>query len=313
MQQQDHEVEKITQRALFLCGKTEHEVVTSIESFRDFAAEVVKIVTPASDVTVVDQKTITVRLPGDDAVRSLALGRIFKSFNAWRAAADLRSFVFRMGTLLASDPLGKDDAPRTPLGRIVPLLKTRAYADGNAEVVRADCVKAGLDPDLHGKVRWETDCGLVAFAVANLADRFDFITADRLEGLGLDADSIHALAMDNLRAAHAALGDTGGYGEGTKEISGTDGFASSLVLLDEFLENEAAQAGDDLCLFSGEPGHLFLVPAGNTPFLGFMFDRISSGSLKLGDIPPLVYRDRRLSIVERASLVPVPGYGRTRH
>jgi uncharacterized protein YtpQ (UPF0354 family) len=294
----DHSPDRLIAQALAASGKTRSEAIATVESFRDFATEVVRLVLPGCAVSIVDEQSISVRHPATEAVRTLALRRILNGFESWRADDDLRDFVLMIGTLMSDSVPEERPSIHAHLDKIVPLLKSEAYAKGNAEVIRAQAIESGRDPETDRKVSWRGQAGFVAFAVVNFPDKFDFITLDRLEGSGLTGLDIQNKAMNNLQSLYRSMDRGNDYSEGLKEISGHDGVAASFLLLDEFLASESEQAGDDLCIFSGGPGHLFLVPCANVEFIDYMLGRIVSGTLKLGEIPPLIYRDGVLEMAE---------------
>lgn len=88
---------------------------------------------------------------------------------------------------------------------MVPLLKSSAYAEGNARTLRKDALNRGFDPDLHAKLSWDVNSEVVAFPVVNLPGGYRFITGDQLTTSGLTSKEVEAIALQNVRSAYEAL------------------------------------------------------------------------------------------------------------
>lgn len=289
----NEEANIIIQRSLFLADKTETEVVTSIEAFREFTVQVLKLAVPGAVTVSVGSSSIQMTVPDTETVRTFTLTNLFRKLDPMAPVKSLLPLVAHMSSLVR---IQKDTSERdieNLLSEVVPLLKSRTYAVGNATALRRDAIERGVDPDLHAKLSWNVNSEIVAFPVVNLAHGYQFITSDQLTMSGLTSGEIQAIALQNVRSAYATL-PASDYSKGSKEFSGVGGFASAFVLLPEFLESEMKQAGGPLCILSGDADHLFIVPLANEEFLNFVLGRVSTGQLHLPEIPPLVYQDGRL-------------------
>ncbi|TLX15788.1 hypothetical protein [Rhizobium sp. MHM7A] len=297
----NEEASLVIRRALFLTGRTEHEVVTSMEAFRDFAAQVLKLAIPEAVTLLVGSSSIRMTKPGTKAVRTITLTNHFGRLDSKVPKEGLTPFVAHLSSMVRMNPDAAERSIEDLLSDVVPLLKSSAYAQGNARVVRQASLNNGLDPDLHAKLSWEVNSQVVAFPVVNHEGGYEFITGDKLVPSGLTSKEIEAIAIQNVRSAYEALPPSD-YSKGSREFSGLGGFASALVVVPEFLEKESAQAGGPLCLLSGDADHLYIVPLANEEFLDFVLGRVATGELRLPEIPPLVYQDGRL---EAAMIQPV--------
>jgi len=287
------DTKSMIRRALFLSRMSQEEVVASMSSFRDFAAQVLKLSVPDTTVIMIGSSTLRMTDAATDAVRTLTLSRPFGRLDRQEPEASLHVFVTNLSALVSSSPLSSKREIEDLLDDVVPLLKSAEYADGNAATLRRQHTQSGLDPELHAKLSWEVNQQIVAFPVINEPHGYRFITGDQLAGTGLTASEIEDIAIQNVRDAANSLPPSD-YSGGSKEFSGLDGMASALVLLPEFLESESEQAGGPLCLLSGDADHLFVVPIMNEEFLNFVLGRVAKGALQLPEMPPLVYQDGRL-------------------
>jgi hypothetical protein len=292
----------IIRRALFLAGRTEYEVVTSMVAFRDFAAQVLKLAVPDAVTLLVGSASVRMTRPGTEVVRTVTLTNYFGKLDPEAPQESLTPFVANLSALARINFETAERDIENQLSDIVPLLKSSAYAKGNAKVVRQSALSGGFDPDLHAKLSWEINSQVVAFPVVNQKNGFQFILGDQLTPSGLTAKEIEAISIQNARSAYEAL-QPSDYSKGSREFSGLGGFASAFVVIPEFLENEAALAGGPLCLLSGDADHLFIVPLENEEFLNFVLGRVATGELQLPEIPPLVYQDGRLeaAMIEQVS------------
>lgn len=280
-------------QALFLSGLTENEAVSSISSFRDFAEQVLRLAVPDALVTPIGPSTLRMTVGSSDCVRTISLSRQFSRLDPDAPITGLEAVV---EVLSATVDTSRDSVTRnlgSVLPDVVPLLKSAGYARGNAAALRREHTQAGIDPDLHAKLSWEVNDHVVAFPVVNEAHGYRFITADELQGTELTAAEIRDIAIQNVREAADALPPSD-YDQGLKEFNNMNGIASALLLLPEFLEKEAEQAGGPLCLLSSDADHLFIVPLANEEFLNFVLGRVAKGALRLPEMPPLVYQDGRL-------------------
>jgi uncharacterized protein YtpQ (UPF0354 family) len=289
----NEEASLVIRRALLLTALAEHEVAASMEAFRTFTVQVLKLVVPDAVILLVGSTSVRMTTPDSEAVRIVTLANYFRKIDPTAPSDSLIPFVAHVSSMVCMKP---DDTERNVEGHlsdIVPLLKSRAYATGNARVVRQSALNDGFDPDLHAKISWDVNSEVVAFPVINHESGYEFITGNRLVPSGLTAREIEAIAIQNVRSAYESL-PLSDYSDGSQEFSGMSGFASALVALPEFLEKEAAHAAGPLCLLSGDPDHLYVVPLANEEFLNFVLGRIANGELRLPEIPPLVYQDGRL-------------------
>jgi uncharacterized protein YtpQ (UPF0354 family) len=280
-------------RALFLAGRTEGEVVSEMAAFRDFAAQVIKLAVPGAITILVGASSVRVKVPGVDAVRTLSLARLFHKLDPDAPHESLAPLVVNIGALMQEDSDHQVTGIEHSLSDIVPLLKSRAYAVGNARSVRQSSLAGGFDPDLHAKLSWDVNSEIVAYPVINSDFGYRFITGDQLASSDLTAKEIEAIAISNVSAIYEALPPSD-YAEGSQEFSGLGGAASALVLVPDFLEGQVVLAGGPICLFSGDADHLFIVPLKNEAFLDHVLGKVVTGDLHLPEMPPLVYQDGKL-------------------
>lgn len=297
----NEEASVVVRRALFLTGRTEHEVVTSMDAFRDFAAQVLKLAVPEAVTLLVGSSSVRMTKPGTEVVRTITLTNHFGRLDPKVPKESLTPFVAHLSAMVRMNPDGAEHSIEDLLSDVVPLLKSRAYANGNARVLRRSALESGFDPDLHAKLSWDVNADVVAFPVINHEDGYEFITGDKLVLSGLTSKEIEAIAIQNVSSAYEALPPSD-YSRGSREFSGLGGIASALVVVPEFLEKESVRAGGPLCLLSGDADHLFIVPLANEEFLNYVLGRVATGELRLPEIPPLVYQDGRL---EAAMIQPV--------
>lgn len=284
-------------RALLLSGMSEQDAVSSMEGFRDFAAQVIRLAAPDCTVIRIGSSTLRMTEPTSKAVRTITLSRQFNQLDRTRPTEGLHPFVANLGPLVSARTDTRRESLEDRLGDVIPLLKSAEYAVGNAEVLRRQFVQSGKDAELHAKLSWEVNSRVTAFAVINDPHGYHFITGDQLSGTGLTETEIRDIAIQNVREAASTLPPSD-YDKGSKEFNDLDGMASALILLPEFLENEAAQAGGPLCVLSGDADHLFIVPVANEEFLDYLLGRVANGSLRLPEMPPLVYQDGELHPAE---------------
>jgi hypothetical protein len=285
------EAQRIIEVALFLTANDRISVLDSKQAFQSFVGEIIKQCVPGASVDILGSDRIRVKVAGSEAVKTFQINRTYTLVQTGQIT--LPKLAQRLeGLFSARTKIGNDlnDNPNI----VVPLIKSSIYAQGNAVHVRDDAVKAGLDAGMAAKVSWSVTAGMEVFPVLNLPDQFSFISNQHCVDAGMSPEEVRALAMDNLAQAYDAYGSPGDYSGGSKELTGMDGFTSALVLLDEFLQFEAQQAGSDLFIFSGNAGHLYLVPETNLEFAQFVFARISSGRLPTEGMPPLFYQGGRL-------------------
>lgn len=289
-------------RALFLAGRDEEEVVTSMGAFRDFAVQVIKLAIPEAITILVGSSSIRVKVPGQEAIRTISLSALFQRLDQNAPQESLAIFVTNVGALVKENPDLTNDGIEYHLSDIVPLLKSRAYAVGNARSVQQTSRAQTFDPALHAKLNWEVNSEVVAYPVINSDYGHRFITGDQLSPSGLSAAEVQAIAIANVTSIYESL-PPADYSTGLKEFSDLGGAASALFLAPGFLEEEAAQAGGPICLLSGDADHLFIIPLSNDEFLDHVLGKVATGQLYLPEMPPLLYQDGKLepAMIQRVS------------
>ncbi len=289
-------------RALFLAGRDEDEVVASIGAFREFAVQVMKLAVPGAVTLLVGSSSVRVKVPGQEATRTISLNNLFQRLDQNAPLESLAPFVTNVGGLIKQNPDLTSDGIEQHLSDIVPLLKSRAYAIGNARSVQQTSRAETFDPALHAKLNWEVNSEVVAYPVINSDYGYRFITGDQLPTSGLSAAEVQAIAIANVSSIYEALPPRD-YAGGSKEFSGLGGAASALFLAPGFLEAESKQADGPICLLSGDADHLFIIPLSNGEFLDHVLGKVATGQLDLPEMPPLVYQDGKLepAMIQRVS------------
>lgn len=285
--------ETAIKHAILLTGDTSEAIVNSIEAFRLFVGHYIEIQNPKASVVPIGVATLRVTLPPEEAERTVSLARLFGQLDKLNPLQSLRAMAFNLGSLVGRDPRGEQDSLENRLGDVVPLLKSADYARGNAAALRRHHEAQGQDPNLHAKVSWVVSDQIVAFPVVNDEEGYRFITRDSLTAIGVTAQELQEIALENIRRIADGMPPSD-YDNGMSEFKSLGGAASALILLPEFLEREAGRAGGPLCFLSGDADHLFAVPLSNEVFLDFVLGKVARGELKLPELPPLVYQDGRL-------------------
>lgn len=101
---ENKEAALITRRALLLTGRTETEVVASMEAFRDFAAQVLKLSVPEAVTILVGSSSIRMTTPDTKAVRTLTLTNQFGKLDAKVPTESLTLFVAHVNSLVRMNP-----------------------------------------------------------------------------------------------------------------------------------------------------------------------------------------------------------------
>lgn len=306
----EEEANRIVDEALGPFRNSEMNIVGTPRRFCGFVVASLRLALPAAVVTPRSPENVEITQPGHEGKKRLHLGRIHNDLLHNFSRDALVALVQRLEALISYER-----PERQPLAgltdRIVPIVKSSAFANGNAANIRAEALASGHDPELAAKLNWTDDRGLRVFPAVDYDEGFDFVTEFHRRGAGIPAEEIRRLAMDNLARAYAASDRSLPFEGDSHEITGLGGFTMSLVLLDGFLEDMAAKAGEGFYLFSGGTDHLFLVRLSSPEFASHVLRKIALGGLEQGDLAPMVYDQGRLTSIDAHDAAPPrrPGRG----
>jgi hypothetical protein len=266
-----------------------------LEVFGEFIYRALAIANPEYDVTFAPPVTVRIApKDGTDGTRVLNCSRPFKRFSGLDLSLNagiLLDIIASFQGHVAAAPF--KDTPDYSL--VVPLLKSTDMHARSQARNEALAEKDGRDKALSRYLSWDVTDGVVALLALNEPTRFQFVTEGMLQKSGLSFDALKALALTNLAAHYQHAKVATEYTSGMAEVTGTGCAASSFILLEEFLEQEATNAEEDvLHIFSSATDHLVIMPGSNAAGISSVLAALRLGALPSGDIPPLVYADGSL-------------------
>jgi hypothetical protein len=153
------------------------------------------------------------------------------------------SILVEVTALLDKEPL----ATRSALGsidlkKIVPLLKT---ADMLETMVDTSDIP---DAEPTRMIWWPVTGNVVGVPALDAPDKFLFVSERIAEMAKKEPAAFVEAAMHNLRVRYKRWKYKTDYDRGPQRVAKFGGFASSLIMLTDFLEKERSKAGDDLVI-----------------------------------------------------------------
>lgn len=212
--------------------------------------EIVKRLLPDSIVSLNPESTaVLIERPGDPHAVSLGLTSTMQRLNPYepsRARAVILEKIMGTPAMFNTvfQPLADGRLSITPQDRnaVYPLVMSK----GMMEAAEKPFNRAGDGgPAL---VSWRLMDRITALATIDRGTAFSHVTAAQLDDLKLNRDEARMIAMRNLKNLYAKEKLRFDYNERMFEVGGMNGLASSLMLLDEFLERQRKKLGDDLVI-----------------------------------------------------------------
>jgi hypothetical protein len=134
---------------------------------------------------------------------------------------------------------------------VFPIIMSRAIFEIN-ETHSGGKSETGESP----LVGWRIFDGVVGMMTLDRRSAFQHLFAEHLSILGLNRDEVRILAMRNLRKLYAREKYKFDYNQRLFEVGGMNGLASSLLLVDDFWEQQRRKLGDDVVIHLVSREHL---------------------------------------------------------
>lgn len=254
--------EAIVEKALLKIGRlpNDPELHLSRKVFGDLMFESLLICYPNYKLSREDEFTITFEKDDDSKLSGRAtLDRLFNTFEGsdpariWHRLVHILIEIQRM--VKAFD--NPEAITNVSGDALVPLLKLREQvAHWNESLQALPGMPVGKS---NGFVSWPVAGEVVMTVAIDTADNYAFVAGPQLKEIGLTADEARDRSLENLRKMLAANRPKTNYREDVVEMSGVGGLASSLILLDDFWQEEALKAKDALAIFAQDYDNLLVV------------------------------------------------------
>jgi hypothetical protein len=258
--------EAIIEKALTVIGrsKIDPKIHLSQKVFGDVMFEALRITFPRHTLTRVDDLSIDFETSDTKGVKGKAtLDRLFNTFEGsdpnriWRRLVSILLEIQKMVSAFEN----ADALFDPPADKLVPLLKLRSQVNNwNEESNRLPGMPVGRG---QGFLQWPVTGQVVMTVAIDSPDNYAFVTGAHLKTLGISEEEAKSKALDNLRAMLAKAKPRTNYRREIVEINDVGGLASSLILLDDFWQQEALKAKDGLAIFVQDWDNLLVCRLGD--------------------------------------------------
>ncbi|WP_327210571.1 hypothetical protein [Rhizobium leguminosarum] len=258
--------EAIVEKALTVIGRSRSDpkIHLSQKVFGDLMFEALRTTFPKHSLTRVDDLSIDFENGDVKGVKGKAtLDRLFNTFEGsnperiWHRLVSILLEIHKMVSAFENSDALFNPAP----DKLVPLLKLRSQVnDWNRESTRLPGMPVGRG---QGFLHWPVTGQVVMTVAIDTPDNYTFVTGGHLKTLGIGEDEAKNRAIDNLRAMLAKAKPRTNYRREIVEINGIGGLASSLILLDDFWQQEALKAKDGLAIFAQDWDNLLVCRLGD--------------------------------------------------
>ncbi len=296
------ENEKILTQALFLIGKddVDLEIASSFDCFCGLVIAIGEVLKPGSKGRLDGERVIfeTVTKGPANLTPVVTPGRMYSLFRTGDDGFNrnhLLSFVIPTiasglkeveGVSLQLDETGKTPTLNYPSkDKIVPLLKTRQEVDGMNRQFN------GLIPadQIHPLVEKHFVGHIYAVPAFDRPENYQFIGEDVLSDLQLNSEEIHQISVDNLRKMTRKIKVRTDYRKPISVVDRMNGLASSLLLLEEFWQNEALKAKGELVIHVEDIDRLHIVRKDDGPALVSLLSQVMIAKIDSMFHPPQLF------------------------
>jgi hypothetical protein len=258
--------EAIVEKALTIINRqrVDPALYLSPKVFGDLMFEALLISFPRHKLTRDADLEVTFHNGDDKSIVGKAiLDRLFNTFEGHDPARiwdRLIHILLEVQSMVAvfDDPKNLLD-PSTD--KLVPLLKLRRQVDEwNKDGAHLPGMPVGKSRVF---LQWPVAGEVVMTVAIDNPKTYAFITGAQLLTLDLSMDGARKKALDNLRSMLRKTAPKTNYRKGIVEITGVGGLASSLILLEDFWQQEALKARDALVIFAQDYDRLLVARRGD--------------------------------------------------
>nr|WP_250807154.1 hypothetical protein [Neorhizobium tomejilense] len=306
---------KILAQAVFLANREtlDSDTVSNRAAFNEIMLQAVRLLRPDDNIEQGEDMNVRVFTKGE-VVKSLRL-RFDKMFDVVVPSTDegknartLTALIDNIDSAInrAFSVLGARQERTFDLDQTIPLLKPPSYIAHICERAVQDSRQSGRPLEDNQILHWVTPNGLHAVAAIDQPDKYHFVTEGEVLKEGRKRENVIATAISNLRNAYKAFGAMSDYSSGFAELRGVGGAAASLILLDDFLAEEAERAGDDLFLHAADADHLLIFPLSNTDAILSLLGALKEGRAPARvETPPMIFQDGKLRDIVADDIVTI--------
>jgi hypothetical protein len=272
------EIRLLVETVLFETGRPQFDadIYAVPEAFGDFLIACIAKMLPETRFERIDALRVRIALP-DGEQYDANFARLMDGMstdNLSRNRAVIEDHLVNLrGTI---DQLSDRSAFHDP-ARLVPLILLKPKPP------QPEVEDEGQPPGSSKHVGWHFSGPLDAAVAVDTGNSFHYVMQSHLSELGATADELGERAMANLRDAVAAQRGGGllasDYDEPIVQFTGLHGFTSSILLLEEFWQAEAAKAGGALFMHAVTKNDVVAMRMDDLQTVSMIINRSMSGSL----------------------------------
>lgn len=275
--------EAVLEKALMKIGRlpNDPELYRSRKVFGDLMFEALLICYPKYTLRREGDFTIKFKKSEDTTIEGQAtLDRLFNTFEGsdpariWHRLVQILAELQKMISVFDNPELIANPSKE----KLVPLLKLRAQVDHWNNEMKLPGMPVGKS---NGFLNWPAFNDVVMVVAVDTPDNYIFVSGPQLKEIGMTADEAREAALENFRAVLAKKRPKTNYRDEVIEIHGVGGLAASLILLEDYWQEEALKAKDALVIFAQDYDNLLVVKRSDRRSAAMLALAVTTRQMKL--------------------------------